>query len=124
MAWITRSNSASNLSWSDFQALKSAMLREVMSGKIPDEVRWCRGKPHLGWLFNDAVTRRALDRGDMTLAGLQMDLKDYVDTSSLTEAWQRFVSGGEAAPIHTANILSIWLRETAKRPVVPDRFIG
>jgi asparagine synthase (glutamine-hydrolysing) len=96
------------------------ILRETMSGKIPDEVRWSRGKPHLGWLFNDAVVRQALARGEVSLTALQKDLGDYVDSSGLSVAWQRFADGGEAAPIHSANILAVWLRESANRPVVPD----
>ena len=36
------------------------ILRDLMDGKLPDEVRWGRGKPHLGFLFNDVVTRLAI----------------------------------------------------------------
>jgi len=100
------------------------MLRELMSDRIPDEVRWCRGKPHIGWLFNHVVAKQALDRGEMSLTRLSNGLKNYVDPAALTEAWHHFVKGGDAEPVHTANTLSIWLRETANRPVVPDRFIG
>jgi asparagine synthase (glutamine-hydrolysing) len=96
------------------------LLRKLMAGKIPDEVRWSRGKPHLGWLFNDAATRQALDSGEVSLSSLREDLRDYVDTASLTAAWQGFAGGGEAAQIHSANVLSVWLRETAHRPVAPD----
>ena len=101
-----------------------AILREVMSARIPDAVRWNRGKPHLGWLFNDVVTRSALDRGELSLAGLTEGLGDYADSEAITGAWQRFAKGGDAAPIHSANILSIWLLENASRPIVPKRAIG
>jgi asparagine synthase (glutamine-hydrolysing) len=29
------------------------ILREAMAGRLPDEVRWGRGKPHVGWVFSD-----------------------------------------------------------------------
>jgi len=96
------------------------LLRELMLGKIPDKVRWSRGKPHLRWLFNESVARQALNSGQLSLSQLRRTLGDYVDPTSLTEAWHGFVNGGDAAAIHSANTLSIWLSETSERHVVPD----
>jgi asparagine synthase (glutamine-hydrolysing) len=96
------------------------ILRQLMSGKLPDEVLWCRGKPHLGWLFNDAVTKRATDQGDLDLTVLGEVLTDYVDSAALASAWQTFHEGGDAEQIHSAHILSVWLQEVAQRPVVPN----
>jgi asparagine synthase (glutamine-hydrolysing) len=106
------------------QGWPKMILREAMSGMIPDEVRWFRGKPHLGCLFNEVVTRHSLERGEISLSGLREDLENYVDPSSLTKAWRHFINGDEADSIHTANILSIWLRENANRPIVPEQLIG
>jgi hypothetical protein len=100
------------------------VLRDLMTGRIPDDVRWSRGKPHLGWLFNDIAARQALSCGRLSLSKLQLNLKDYVDPAALDKAWQGFENGGDAAAIHSANTLSIWLSESSKRPVVPDRGIG
>ena len=95
------------------------MLRDVMAGKIPNEVRWNRSKPHLGWLCNDFTARQAQKSGQLNLTALRQSLRDYVDQSALTETWQAFVIGGDAAAIHSANVLSIWLSESSSRPVVP-----
>jgi asparagine synthase (glutamine-hydrolysing) len=95
------------------------MLREIMADKLPDEVRWCRGKPHLGWLFNATVTNDALNRGELHLTGLTEALADYVDSTSLVRAWQTYQESGDAEQIHSAWLLSMWLREAAQRPVAP-----
>jgi asparagine synthase (glutamine-hydrolysing) len=96
------------------------ILRIVMTGKLPDEVLWQQGKPHLGWRFNRAVTKIALDRGDIGLEQLQKDLADYVDPDALRDAWQDIMSGGDGENLHSAHILSVWLRDNARRPKPPD----
>jgi asparagine synthase (glutamine-hydrolysing) len=96
------------------------ILREVMAGKLPEEVRWQRGKPHLGWRFNRAVTKSAIDRGDISLERLKGDLEDYVDPDALSSAWLDIHSGGDGEHIHSAYVLSVWLRENAERPRVQD----
>ena len=100
------------------------ILRTLMAERLPDEVRWARGKPHVGWLFNDAVTRMAAERGELVHSGLQDQLGSYVDVTALAEAWDIFIAGGTAEPINTAYVLSLWLMENANRPVVPDRQFG
>ncbi len=95
------------------------ILRELMADKLPDEVLWCRGKPHLGSLFNDIVTKVASRRGDLNKTRLRGALKDYVDSAGLASAWQTFHKSGDAEQVHSAYVLSVWLQESAKRPVVP-----
>jgi asparagine synthase (glutamine-hydrolysing) len=97
-----------------------AILRDLMAGKLPEEVLWGQGKPHLGWQFNAAITIEASKRGVLSVAGLQDSLMDYVDPAKLDEAWQSFHGSGDAEPIHSAYTLSVWLRENEARPVVPD----
>jgi asparagine synthase (glutamine-hydrolysing) len=96
------------------------ILRELMADKLPDEVLWCRGKPHLGWFFNATVTGAALRRGDLDVASLGEALKGYVDPAALTRAWQRFDEVGDTEQIDSAYHLSAWLRGSTNRPVVPD----
>jgi asparagine synthase (glutamine-hydrolysing) len=96
------------------------ILREIMAEKLPQEVLWTRRKPHLGGLFNEAVTNRALHGGKLDIGRLEYGLRGYVDRSALAEAWKTFCEGGNASPIHTAHILSVWLNQSATRPVVPD----
>jgi asparagine synthase (glutamine-hydrolysing) len=96
-----------------------SILREAMAGKLPDDVRWARGKPHLGWLFNATLTRGAAERGQLEIQNLQATLSEYVDAENLTNAWRDFHEGGDAEKIHTAHVLSVWLRENSNRPVAP-----
>jgi asparagine synthetase B (glutamine-hydrolysing) len=95
------------------------ILRELMADRTPEEVRWLPGKPHLGWLFNVAVTREASKRGVLSLSGMSKELAPYVDGAKLEHAWREFEGGGAGDPIHSAHVLSVWLRENATRPVVP-----
>jgi asparagine synthase (glutamine-hydrolysing) len=94
------------------------ILRNVMADRLPDEVRWARGKPHLGYLFNVRATQHAYERGELSLSGLQSDLQGYADPAALADAWQEFRSGAAADRIHSARILAKWLRKSANRPVV------
>ncbi len=96
------------------------VLREIMAERLPDEVRWCRGKPHIGWLFNAAVTQEAIDREKLDARGLAGQLRDYVDTEALHQAWRKFAEGSDVDPLHAAHVLSVWLGQTENRPVVPD----
>ena len=97
-----------------------AILRDVMAGALPDEVRWTRRKPHLGWWFTEAVTQLAVSRGELDLAALDAGLKRYVDSAALADAWQDFRAGDESEPIQYAYVLLAWLQQAAERPVVPD----
>jgi asparagine synthase (glutamine-hydrolysing) len=96
------------------------VLRDLMAGRVPEEVRWLRGKPHLGWRFSAEVTRRALHRGSISLASLRDDLDGYIDPAKLEDAWREFQNGSDTGSIHSAHVLSVWLQENAKRPVVPE----
>jgi hypothetical protein len=97
------------------------ILRELMTDRLPEEVLWMRGKPHLGWLFNLAVTREAFNKGVLSLSAMRKELAPYVDMAKLERAWQEFQGGGVAEPIHSARVLSTWLQENETRPVVPER---
>jgi asparagine synthase (glutamine-hydrolysing) len=96
------------------------ILREIMSDKLPHEVLWTRRKPHLGSLFNDAVTKRALHRSKLDIVDLDKGLRGYVDPVALAAAWKSFREGGDGERIHSAHVLSVWLKEFADRPVVPE----
>ncbi len=96
------------------------ILREISADTLPGEVLWTRRKPHLGWLFSDEVTRRAMKSGELNISMLEEHLKGYVDLAALTGAWQQFRDGGDSQQIHCAYLLSKWLGRTATRPVVPD----
>ncbi len=99
---------------------RKLILRDLMANRLPDEVRWCGGKPHLGWLFNEQVTQQAFNRGELDLKRLQESLLDYVDDTALSESWQTFREGGDSEQIHSAYVLLVWLNENVNRPVVPN----
>ena len=100
--------------------LPKMMLREIMADKLPDETLWCRRNPHLGWLFNASVTNHALSRGDLNLAGLREALTDYVNSAALANAWHTFRAGSYVEQIHSAYVLSVWLKKNANRPIVME----
>ena len=95
-----------------------AILRDVMAGSLPDEVRWGRGKPHIGWVFNESFIRRAISRGKLSLDALTGATEGYLNDEKLHHAWQVFEAGGNHEPIHSAYVLSLWLQQSVKRPVV------
>jgi asparagine synthase (glutamine-hydrolysing) len=97
------------------------MLRDLMSGRLPDEVCWSLGKQHLGRLYYGMICKLALDRGELDLSGLQQTLDGYVDKGVLANAYRRFRNGGDVDQILSAFLLSVWLRENASRPVVTNR---
>jgi asparagine synthase (glutamine-hydrolysing) len=94
------------------------VLRNLMSERLPKEVVWGRGRHHLGWRFNAAVTREAIDRGEIQLARLEKELESYVDKETLAAAWTAFGNGSNVQPLQSARVLFIWLGENVTRPVV------
>ena len=94
------------------------ILRKIMQDRLPDEVRWARGKPHLGSVFNAALTQHAIRNGELEKNRLQMELKGYVEPHKLEKAWREFLDASDTQNLHTAYVLSVWLRENEHRPVV------
>jgi asparagine synthase (glutamine-hydrolysing) len=97
-----------------------AILRDIMRERLPVDVVEARGKHHLGWVFNDAVSGAAVKSGAASLGALQTALAGYVDSAKLSDMWRKSVKDNDLEQIHTAYVLSIWLRENENRPVVTD----
>jgi asparagine synthetase B (glutamine-hydrolysing) len=97
------------------------ILREAMAGLLPNEVRWGQGKPHIGWMYNQAFLRRRLDVGELGIEQLEETLGSFADAVKLRQAWRDFVATGVSEIIHSAYILSLWLQQNATRPVVNDQ---
>ena len=95
-----------------------AILRDLTEGRLPDEVRRARGKHHVGWVFNAAVTESAARAGKVTSHWLERSLGEYVSSEKLLNAWAILEAGEDAEPIHSAFVLATWLRENETRPVV------
>jgi asparagine synthase (glutamine-hydrolysing) len=100
------------------------ILRDLMADRMPDEVRWCRGKPHLGWQFNAAVTRAAVNSHEFDLQLLRKELETYVDPGALDRAWHDFRRGDDPDKFHTAYVLWVWLRDAVNRPVAQPPLFG
>ncbi len=100
------------------------ILREAMAGRLPDEVRWGRGKPHVGWIFSDRFLRRELARGNLSLDHLRTSLEGYVDTAVLERGWRSFLAGGDPEPVNRAYVLSLWLGQSRQRPIAKNQVLG
>ena len=94
------------------------ILRKMTEDRLPDDVRWARGKPHLGSLFNAALTRQAIRHGEIDENRLQRALRGYVSPVKLQKAWLQFRDGFDTQNLHSAYVLSLWLRQNENRPVV------
>jgi asparagine synthase (glutamine-hydrolysing) len=97
-----------------------AILRDLMRNRLPAEVVRARGKHHLGWVFNDAVSAAAVRTGATSLDALRTGLAGYVDPTKLTDAWRESAKDGDLQQLHTAYALSVWLQENENRPVVTN----
>lgn len=104
--------------WSKF------ILREAMTGKLPDEVRWGTGKPHIGWAYTESSCNREKARGSLTLRDLSAAVEGFIDPERLAAAWREYTAGGDSSPVYTAYILSRWLQQTVNRPVVKNQRFG
>ena len=95
-----------------------AILRDVMANRLPDEVRWGLGKPHIGWTFNESFIGREISRGRLSLDALLVATEGYLEPAKLRHSWREFKRGGDHEPVHSAYFLSLWLQQSVKRPVV------
>ena len=100
------------------------ILREAMAGRLPDQVRWGRGKPHIGWLFNQRFLEREMTRGNLSLRQIESTLEGLVDAAALERGWERFLRDRDPEAIHRAYVLSRWLGKTPQSIVVEPDPIG
>ena len=100
------------------------ILREAMAGRLPDEVRWGRGRPHVGWVFSDRFLRRELRRGSLSLERLRSSLHGRVGNAALERGWRLFLAGSDCEVVQRAYVLSLWLDQVAKRPIAKNQSLG
>jgi asparagine synthase (glutamine-hydrolysing) len=94
------------------------LLRNAMAGRLPDAVRWGRGKPHIGAIYNRNFLSREKSVGRLSLNRLLARLDGYIDAAALQGGWQEFDAGGAAEAVHKAYVLLLWLEQSVNRPVV------
>ena len=90
-----------------------------MSGRLPDEVRWRRGKENLG----SAFTRRLMEASEpgMKLAITESGdlLSDFIDSGPLGVAGSSFLDGADLAmevKLHHVVSLALWVNRYRDRP--------
>lgn len=96
-----------------------AVLRHAMAGKLPESVRWRRGKEHLGQRFAKAYAT-GLDAGFLSLAEGQLDgIIPYLSASALLTIKGRQVSRESYCQhLFDAIHLAVWLENWQSRPTV------
>jgi asparagine synthase (glutamine-hydrolysing) len=65
------------------QGWPKAVLRRAMAGRLPDAVRWRRGKQHLGWDFTHALMARIRERMPIDIAAKENMLTSYVQAEAV-----------------------------------------
>jgi hypothetical protein len=90
-----------------------------MAGRLPEAVRWRRGKEHLGWAFTLSFARRTQARLVQELEGGWELLSPYVDPALARAACKSYVSSDavrQVDRIYDMAHLAAWLRRHAERP--------
>ena len=95
------------------------ILRRTMHTRLPDTVRWRRGKEHLGWAFTEALmgARQASvkaaidDKWDL--------LTQFVDLGKARETCRSYFEANDleqADRVYEIANLAAWLHRSARRP--------
>jgi asparagine synthetase B (glutamine-hydrolysing) len=102
------------------QGWPKAILRRATADLVPDEVRWRRGKEHLGWTFTAALIEQTQG---VVLPSFEADLaclSPYVDVNAM-QVNRSQVASGDAQSVSEAYhlwVLAQWLRRHERRPIV------
>jgi asparagine synthase (glutamine-hydrolysing) len=100
------------------------ILRQAMADRLPDQVRWGRGRPHVGWIFSERFLRRELVRGSLSLERLRSSLYGRVDDTALELGWRSFLARSDYEAVERAYVLSLWLDQVANRPIAKNQPLG
>jgi asparagine synthase (glutamine-hydrolysing) len=96
-----------------------AVLRRAMAGKLPDAVRWRRGKEHLGWDFTQALMARMKERMYVDIPANEHKVFPYVNADMVRHVTRAYLDDGqaEAAPgCYEAAQLAAWLQRHSNGP--------
>lgn len=97
-----------------------AILRRAMAGKLPDPIRWRRGKQHLGWSFTEALLEASQGQVGDHIADNKKLLENYLDMDRLRQYIQSYFDDKDSSSaefVKEAIGLSVWLRRHATRPI-------
>jgi asparagine synthase (glutamine-hydrolysing) len=101
-----------------------AILRRATLGLLPDEVRWRRGREHLGWAFTAALMEQMRGTARQRSASLRR-VNKYVDPAAalrarkawfeIEDAWETTEAYHVAEAYHVV-ALAEWLERHERRP--------
>ena len=98
-----------------------AILRRATAGLLPDEVRWRRGKEHLGWAFTAALLEQTRGTAYPSSEACLQRLSRYVDVGAAVRARGTWFENGDAwktAQAYHVVALAEWLERHEARPAV------
>jgi hypothetical protein len=94
-----------------------------MAGRLPDSVRWRRGKTHLGWAFTEALMEMTQQRVQSARQEGQDLMGTFLDEGSLRAVCRSYNHGGEltlAERVHEEAHLAVWLARNVGRLPKPS----
>ena len=84
-------------------------MRRAMSNRLPDSVRWRRGKEHLGWKFHSRVSARWHDDMHALIQAKKKSLGRYVKTDVLHRALFEQKGSSDIEILRECAALASWL---------------
>ena len=92
------------------------MMRRAMSGLLPDEVSWRSSKANLAPNFKRRLYEQDRKLLDEVILGPPGGLEEYVDTSALRRAYERYLGApmadDNALTVYGSVVLALWLQRT------------
>ena len=96
-----------------------AILRRATAGLLPDEVRWRRGREHLGWAFTWALVEQTRGTACPSSEASLLRVSRYVDVEAALQSHQTWFEIGDAwktAKAYDVVALAEWLERHEGRP--------
>jgi asparagine synthase (glutamine-hydrolysing) len=106
------------------QGWPKAILRRSMASRLPDGVRWRRGKEHLGWAFTTELLETMQDNIQLAIMTNIDRLSPYLDKERLNHACKSYFDGNDpdqAEKVYEAAHLALWLNRHKERPQVESK---
>ncbi len=104
------------------QGWPKIILRRAMAGRLPEEVRWRRGKEHLGWAFTVDLMSTMQTRVRSIIDDNMDLLSKYVHEEKIREICRSYFEQGDPTQeetVYEAAHLAAWL----SRPIGPTSFV-
>jgi asparagine synthase (glutamine-hydrolysing) len=95
------------------------ILRRAMAERLPDAVRWRRGKEHLGWAFTTALMGRMRPRIRGEIEANWELVKPYMAMDGIKKVCAAYFDEGDLAQadkVYDIAHLAVWLRRYSERP--------